>query len=588
MASGTSTQGGNLTIAAVETGGDGGFGQDGANGGNGASVTGSNIVSGVTNGGLALTQSITAGAGGGVGDLNLTATSDGKVGTAGDAVSYLNVVNGGTGPLSGDSTATGGVGGGIYDSIGTTAGSGGTATNTLSLSSTAAAVQVAAVGIANGGVGGVVTNSGTGNGGSGGMGTSSTSITASGAGTGLNIQDEANGGAGGGVSTSYSNTVSTGNGGVGGAASSTASGQIAGSTYTFYTGGFNPGVLADATGGAGGQGQGPGFKGGVGGAATALATGTSTGAGTLIVGAVATGGSGGSGGDQAAGNHGGAATATSLGISAGGVVQASATATGGAATSGSAGGGAALAHATAEGEIGWASFSASSSGGLVDSVIATGSAPTVGNAATAGEGGAVVLSAAPADSAFASFQSGAYGTGLPTNLTSVIAGATNVEGVFNNGGTTDLGVVDLEDKANTSGREFDANVAFTLNTTTLTGDHLKVGFIQGSDIVGSGTTGVVLTITVGTTETVETFTSLASAETFFDDNVIDLGSLVGSSDLSVDFDLELSSSGVGNEFDSELTFGAEVPEPATWGMLIVGMGAVAIMGRRIKRDKRPG
>ncbi len=106
----------------------------------------------------------------------------------------------------------------------------------------------------------------------------------------------------------------------------------------------------------------------------------------------------------------------------------------------------------------------------------------------------------------------------------------------------------------------------------------------------------------------QTFTSLASAVAFFNDDVLDLGALPDSSSLSVDFNLAYTSTGGGDGFDSELVFGAAaaqapkaapmpavsgaapfseptpmVPEPSAWMLLVVSWGAalLAVSRRRV-------
>jgi hypothetical protein len=374
------------------------------------------------------------------------------------------------------------------------------------------------------------------------------------------------------------------------------------------------GVSATAVGGAGGQGEGAGQHVGTGGAATALATGDSTTGGSLIVTATAIGGAAGAEISGASGRDGGGASAIAEGVSTSGTVDSTATAIGGAGSSNAEVGGGALGYASAEGINGYASSTASTSGSLVNSIVATGTALAGGNSASATETDAAVDVAAGSYTSLGGLQAAAFGIGLPTNVSTLVASATNVKQVFEAAGATTYGAVYLEAASRTdtgSPETFTLNVSFNLNTTQATAPHLDVGLIAATSKAGSGGFDqLVLTILVGgATEETQTFTSLAAAVAFFGDDVLDLGTLPDSSSLSVDFNLAYTSTGGGDGFDSELVFGAAAaqapkaavvpavggaapfspaimaPEPSTWMLLlVVSWGAVLLVtGRRRRR-----
>lgn len=109
VVTGTSSDGGNVLVAATLTGGNGGYGAWGADGGSGGSEVITNIVNGSTTGQLTLEQTAIGGSAGG--------TFDGSTGgSPGEAISNLNITFSPTSPvipsvLTGVSTAIPGNGG---------------------------------------------------------------------------------------------------------------------------------------------------------------------------------------------------------------------------------------------------------------------------------------------------------------------------------------------------------------------------------------------------------------------------------------------------------------------------------------------
>ncbi len=78
-----------------------------------------------------------------------------------------------------------------------------------------------------------------------------------------------------------------------------------------------------------------------------------------------------------------------------------------------------------------------------------------------------------------------------------------------------------------------------------------------------------------------TFRSLAAAESFFGDNVIDLGSDLGPVvDLTFGYTLVADGSG---GFGFDLAVGGAVPEPSTWAMMLVGFAGLGFAGYRSAR-----
>ena len=84
-----------------------------------------------------------------------------------------------------------------------------------------------------------------------------------------------------------------------------------------------------------------------------------------------------------------------------------------------------------------------------------------------------------------------------------------------------------------------------------------------------------------------TFRSLAVAESFFRDDVIDLGSDLGPN-IDLTFGYTLVADGSGG-FGFDLAIGGAVPEPSTWAMMLVGFAGLGFAGHRSTRreTRRP-
>ena len=81
-----------------------------------------------------------------------------------------------------------------------------------------------------------------------------------------------------------------------------------------------------------------------------------------------------------------------------------------------------------------------------------------------------------------------------------------------------------------------------------------------------------------------TFRSLAIAERFFHDDVIDLGSDLGPNfDLTFGYTLVADGSG---GFGFDFAIGGAVPEPSTWAMMLVGFAGLGFAGHRSTREMR--
>jgi hypothetical protein len=122
---------------------------------------------------------------------------------------------------------------------------------------------------------------------------------------------------------------------------------------------------------------------------------------------------------------------------------------------------------------------------------------------------------------------------------------------------------------------------------------LVVGFLQSAFLNSSGFQSLVLTINESTSQmsypTVsDTFNSLSSAQSFFNDTVLTLNNIIPADpSLQVDFDLDLTSNGGGDDFAGQLLFGDPVPEPSTWALMggSVAFLLFAAYRKKWKRDQ---
>ncbi len=113
---------------------------------------------------------------------------------------------------------------------------------------------------------------------------------------------------------------------------------------------------------------------------------------------------------------------------------------------------------------------------------------------------------------------------------------------------------------------------------------LKLGLIDSQLTgfsAGAGFQSMEFTITADGVQILDTtFRSLAVAESFFHDDVIDLGSNFGPT-IDLTFGYTLVADGPGG-FGFDLAIGGAVPEPSTWAMMLAGFAGLGFMGWRRK------
>ena len=107
---------------------------------------------------------------------------------------------------------------------------------------------------------------------------------------------------------------------------------------------------------------------------------------------------------------------------------------------------------------------------------------------------------------------------------------------------------------------------------------LLLGLISPLDGAPTDFQQIDFTVTLNGAEVVdETFTSLAAADAFFADDVINLGSVSGAAEITFAYDLVAGGSG---GYGMDLAFGGAVPEPSTWAMMLIGFGGLGYAGLR--------
>ena len=286
--------------------------------------------------------------------------------------------------------------------------------------------------------------------------------------------------------------------------------------------------------------------------------------------------------------------------SGGGTAVATSVATGGAGGAGTVAGAAGAANATssaqtARGALAQAQSTALGSSGEAQSIAktnltgvsvqSTAMAPTGGTATTnaIAQGGAGQAFANPGQTAYA------FSTALPDKAyaTTLVGGASHVasallgprDAVF---GTAILGANYAADGGGES-TTYSASSTFDFGY----GGDLQLGLIddqQSGFANGLGFQSMEFTITADGVEILDTtFRSLAVAESFFRDDVIDLGSDLGPN-IDLTFGYTLVADGTGG-FGFDLAVGGAVPESSTWAMMLVGFAGLGFAGHRSTRRR---
>jgi hypothetical protein len=406
--------------------------------------------------------------------------------------------------------------------------------------------------------------------------------------------------------TAYGGNAGDSHGGTVGVAGNASSTLVL--SESFYTGQMSGGTIAH--GGHGGTGS-AGAYGGDGGTATSLSDITNPSAEWVVSQANSFGGNGG-GGDV--GGRGGDATATAIGEGSLGLTSLYALAQGGNGTVDQPAG-AAVARAVATGGIGDAlALAESGGGGSIVAIIRANALAELPNFTVTEETGPRIKTTSVAESrgnfggtyigptGALGMQAAAFATALPTSadVAAHVAGDPNVQTNFGFGDDTEvLGLVTLATAfAGDERDQYGTNVSsayFYIDLTKL-GElgEFRVGLLDPIGTIGEATT---FSIFVGanaeslvTPIHSVTFNDTASALSYFDDQVIGLGSIAAldtESYLRVRFQLTSSADSPDTEFATNFLFAnvVPIPEPSSGILLILSAVGLLVARRQGKRSR---
>jgi hypothetical protein len=140
-----------------------------------------------------------------------------------------------------------------------------------------------------------------------------------------------------------------------------------------------------------------------------------------------------------------------------------------------------------------------------------------------------------------------------------------------------------------SGGESDTYTA-TSTIDFVYGGDLTLGLIgdqQSGFTGGAGFESIEFTVLAGATTILsQTFSSLAAADSFFDDQVINLGSSYGPG-VDLTFTYTLTADGPGG-YGLDFVVGGAVREPSTWAMTLVGFAGLGFAGYRARKRECKG
>jgi hypothetical protein len=248
----------------------------------------------------------------------------------------------------------------------------------------------------------------------------------------------------------------------------------------------------------------------------------------------------------------------------------------------------ALAQAIGTGSTGTATANAGVQGvGTVNvgSVIATASTPTNGAGSAQGRAAnAVALPSTVLPSPAEDLASVSYATESPLagDVMTLQSGRPNNQAVFAPNGSLPVAVTGLMGTMNLTGTTETNTSELTVNFVKTVGD-IKVGVLDPSS-EGNGFDSLTLTIIAGANTLSKTFTSLAAADTFFNDQVLDFAG--NANGITIEAAETSSTTDEGFAFNVEVgaTLPVVVPEPSALGFVAFGLGVLGWI--RLARHRR--
>jgi hypothetical protein len=191
----------------------------------------------------------------------------------------------------------------------------------------------------------------------------------------------------------------------------------------------------------------------------------------------------------------------------------------------------------------------------------------------------------------------AVGDPLLSDVLATSAGKPHVtSGLGINNGAEQVGLFEMgglyPNLASGAPAVYTASASFSFDPAQLAGNSFRVG-LQDAQWTGNGFDGLLFQITSGGTPFLsQSFTSLSSAISFFNDQVLNIGSIAPDSSglLDLDFNFQLTAHAPGDGFAIDLAIAqvASVPEPPSWMLLataiaaMLSVGAVGWLGSRLR------
>jgi hypothetical protein len=170
----------------------------------------------------------------------------------------------------------------------------------------------------------------------------------------------------------------------------------------------------------------------------------------------------------------------------------------------------------------------------------------------------------------------------------------HVGAVFNAASTFVFGSGAEATLANTSttSTTYINSIEWNVNTSALpsgVGHNLDVGLVSESTR-GTGFTSLTFSVEEDATAVLtETFTSVSAADTYFSDDLVNLGQWTSGSTLVVLASLSVTAAGSGNGYGIAYLVGVDpVPEPATWSVFGLGLLGLGWSKSRWRRQRPMG